>query len=80
VLILEFRISNNTAENTVLCLEPWGGIYKVPSGRSLRVVIRSPVPPVLEWELAEDTHPLIVHDPAGASAIVYDGDRPLLAE
>jgi hypothetical protein len=62
------------------CLEPWGGKYKVPGHGALRVVIESPSRPVLEWELAEDIHTLIVHEPAGALATIYDGENQVRAE
>ena len=46
----------------------------------MRVVIESPSYPVLEWELAEDTYALVVHDPASALATVYDGETEVHAE
>ena len=76
----EFRISNSTSMTTSFCLEPWGGKYKVPGAGALRVIIESPTYPVLEWELAEDNHTLIVHEPAGALATVYDGENQVSAE
>lgn len=76
----EFRISNSTERSAAFYLEPWGGKYPIPSRRALRVVIDAPSPPQLEWELASDTHTLIVHHPPGAVATVYDGERIVLAE
>jgi hypothetical protein len=78
--ILEFRISNSTSTAVAFCLEPWGGRYKVPSHGALRVVIEAATLPVLEWELAEDIHALVVHEPAGAVATVYDGENEVRAE
>lgn len=78
--VFEFRISNSTSRTIDFCLEPWGGKYKVRGHGTLRVIIESPSRPVLEWEHAEDIHALIVHDPAGASATVYDGDKEMQAE
>lgn len=78
--IFEFRISNSASRAVDFCLEPWGGKYNVPGHGALRVIIESPSCPVLEWELAEGIHALIVHDPAGASATVYDGENQVHAE
>jgi len=78
--VFELRISNSTSSAIGFCVEPWGGKYRVPENGFLRVVIESPVCPVLEWELAEDVHTLIVHDPADALATVFDGDRRVVAE
>ena len=78
--LFEIRVTNNTASATAFYLEPWGGKYTVPSRGALRVVIESPSYPVLEWEVAEGTHALVVHEPAGASATVYDGETEARAE
>lgn len=78
--VFEFRVANNTSEIVVFCLEPWGGRYNVPRQGYLRVVIESPTYPVLEWELADDVHTLVVHDPPGALATVYDRENQLRAE
>jgi hypothetical protein len=78
--VFEFRISNSTSTIVGFCLEPWGGKYKVPCHGFLRVVIESRSYPVLEWELAEDIHTLVVHDPDGALATVYDGDNQVRAQ
>ena len=78
--VMEFRISNSSSAVVAFCLEPWGGRYKVPSQGVLRVVIVAPTDPVVEWELAEDMHALVVHEPAGAVATVYDGEREVRAE
>jgi hypothetical protein len=78
--LFEFRISNNTPRATAFYLEPWGGKYTVPSHGALRVVIESPSYPVLEWEVAEDTQALIVQEPAGALATVYDGETEARAQ
>jgi hypothetical protein len=76
----EFRVANNTSNATAFYLEPWGGKYIIRSHGALRVVIEAPICPVLEWELAEDVHSLVVHEPAGALATVYDGDAEVRAE
>jgi len=76
----EFQISNSKSTIVTFCLEPWGGTYRIPSHGALRVVIESPTYPVVEWELGEDVHVLIVHDPAGSIATVYDGEIELRAE
>lgn len=76
----ELKISNTTAHGRVFCLEPWGGRYELSPNTSLRVVIESPSSPILEWEHGDDTETLIVHDPAGAQATVYDGEKPVRAE
>lgn len=76
----EFRISNTTSTSVVFYLEPWGGKYRLPPKAALRVVLESPTTPIVEWELAEDIHALIVHDPAEALATVYNGDREIHAE
>jgi hypothetical protein len=78
--VFEFRISNSTSRAFNFCVEPWGGKYNVPGHGALRVIIESPSCPVLEWELADDIHALIVHEPAGASATVYDGENQVYAE
>lgn len=78
--VVEFRISNTSSVAATFCLEPWGGRYKVPGHGVLRVVIEAPTDPVVEWELAEDMHALVVHEPAGAVATVYDGEREVRAE
>lgn len=76
----EFRITNNTSRPTAFYLEPWGGKFTVPSQGALRVVIESPSYPVLEWEVGEDIHALVVQEPAGALATVYDGETEARAE
>ncbi len=78
--VFEFQISNTTSKTIAFYLEPWGGKYKLPGHGALRVVIKSPDYPVVEWELAEDIHALIVHDPAGAIATVFDGENEVRAE
>jgi|GEM_PF-4430603 len=77
---LEFQISNSTSAAVAFSLEPWGGKYKIPAHGALRVVIESATYPVVEWELADGIHALIVHEPAGALATVYDGENELRAE
>jgi hypothetical protein len=76
----EVRLSNRSSVSVSFCLEPWGGKYKLPPDGGLRVVIEAPTSPVLEWELAEDLHALIVHEPAGTMATVYDGEDEVHAE
>jgi hypothetical protein len=78
--VLDIRISNSGSSSITFCLEPWGGRYKVPGHCALRVVIEAPTFPVVEWELAEDIHALVVHEPAGAVAPVYDGENEVRAE
>jgi hypothetical protein len=78
--VLEFRISNSSSTVVAFSLEPWGGRYKVPGRGVLRVVIEAPTDPVVEWEVADDIHALIVHEPAGAVATVYDGENEVRAE
>jgi len=76
----EFRIANSTSATITFCLEPWGGRYKVSGHSALRVVIEAATPPVLEWEFADDVQALVVHEPAGAVATVYDGENEVRAE
>lgn len=77
--IFEFRIANSTSSAAAFYLEPWGGKYTVPSHGALRVVIEAPSYPVLEWEVADDGHALIVQEPVGALATVYDGETEVRA-
>jgi hypothetical protein len=78
--LFEFRIANSTSKPIAFYLEPWGGKYTVSSHGALRVVIESPSYPILEWEVAEDTHALVVQEPAGALATVYDGETEVRAQ
>jgi hypothetical protein len=78
--VLEFRVSNRSSAVVAFCLEPWGGKYRVSGKSVLRVVIEAPTNPVVEWEVAEDIHALIVHEPVGAVATVYDGEKEVRAE
>jgi len=78
--LFEFRVANNLSKPTAFYLEPWGGKYTVPSHGVLRIVIESPSYPVLEWEVAEDTSALIVQEPTGALATVYDGETEVRAQ
>jgi hypothetical protein len=80
MLRFEFRVSNSTSRSTSFYLEPWGGKYTVPSNGVLLVLIESPSPPVLEWEVGDDVHTMVVHEPAGALATVYDGEKQVRAE
>lgn len=80
MLTFEFRISNSTSRSIAFYLEPWGGKYTVPSHGNLRVVIESPSAPVLEWNHADDVHEMVVHEPAGAIATVFDGAKQVRAE
>jgi hypothetical protein len=80
MVVFEFRISNATSADVAFCLEPWGGRYRVPGHGVLRVVIEAPTNPVVEWELGEGTHALIVHEPTGTVATVYDGENAVRAE
>lgn len=73
MVVVKFRISNSGSTFAAFCLEPWGGKYKVPPQGSLTVVIEAPDEPVVEWDLGDDILTLIVQDPAGADATVYDG-------
>jgi hypothetical protein len=77
--LFDFRVTNNTSSAPAFYLEPWGGKYTVPSHGALRVVIESPSYPVLEWEVSEDTQALVVLDPAGSLATVYDGETEVRA-
>lgn len=76
----EFRISNSRSKVLTFYLEPWGGKYTVRCDGVLRVVIESPSPPVLEWEVTEDAQALVVHDPPDALATVYEGDHQVRAD
>ena len=77
---LELRISNDTSRDISFYLEPWGGRYVVPGHHALRVVIEAPSPPVLDWELADEAHRLVVYNPAGTLTTVYDGQNEVIAE
>jgi hypothetical protein len=78
--VLKFRISNSSAAVATFCLEPWGGRYRVPANGLLSVVIEAPTEPIVEWDLGDDIPTLIVQDPAGAEATVYDGENQVRAE
>jgi hypothetical protein len=78
--VLEFRISNSSSAVVAFCLEPWGGRYRIPGNGVLRVVIEAPTDPVVEWELGEDIHALVVHGPVDAVATVFDGENEVRAE
>jgi hypothetical protein len=77
---VELRISNGTSRKMTFYLEPWGGKYVIHEHRALRVVIEAPSSPVLEWETTDETQTLVVHDPAGTLATVFDGEHQVRAE
>jgi hypothetical protein len=77
---VELRISNGTSREMTFYLEPWGGKYVIHAHRAVRVVIEAPASPVLEWETTDEQQTLVVHDPEGALATVYDGENQVRAE
>jgi hypothetical protein len=80
VTVIELRISNSTSGTVEFYLEPWGGRFRVESHRMVRVVVEASSSPVLQWEITEDIQTLVVRDPPGALATVFDGEKELQAE
>ncbi len=70
----ELVIRNQTGKTMTFYLEPWGGLYTVESERAVKVVVESPQAPSLELEFGQQFNSVIVADPPGAIASVYDGE------